>query len=118
MIRDLPGAKEHARAALLLAQRWGRRANEALASGDSHQGLEAARRALDEATGGHLPLAHEVVRTAYPFAIDAAVELGELDQVDSLITLLADRPQGEVPPFLRAQVRRVRVLVAIARHAD
>ncbi|MHB8457947.1 MAG: hypothetical protein ACYDBS_09715, partial [Acidimicrobiales bacterium] len=90
----------------------------ALASGDSRQGLEAAMRALDEATAGRLPFAHEDVRTAYPVAIEAAVELGELDQVDSLITMLADRPQGEVPPFLRAQMRRARALVAIARHAD
>ncbi len=205
MIRDLPGAKEHARAALQLAQRWGQRDREALgasnlmyilmmegafaealqlgtellktggedrpgagwlghalsvlealcgeieaarehlslcsswaesddvqsraayaaaeatvalASGDSRQGLDAAMRALDEATTGRLPFAHENVRIAYLVAIEAAVELGELNQVDSLITLLADRPKGEVPPFLRAQVRRARALVAIARHAD
>jgi len=90
----------------------------ALASGDSRQGLEAARRALDEATGGRLAVAHGAIRDAYPVAVEAAVELGELDQVDSLITLLADRPQGEVPPFLRAQLRRARGLVAIAQHAD
>ena len=202
IVRDLPGAEEHAKAALALARRWGLRADEAIvannlmyaltmagelaqafqlgtglldsggnerpgaeminyslaclealrgnahaarehlslcrawatsddvqyrigyligeasvayADGESRQALERARRAIDEAVGGHLGLAHENVRRAFPLAIEAAMDLGDLEQADRLAELLATRPAGEVSPFLGAQVDRAKALAASAR---
>ena len=205
MTHDLPGAEEHAEAALALARRWGLRANEAVAAnnlmyalmmagrlaeasqlgtelfqagGDERPGteqihyslaclealrgnadaarehvtrcrawaesddvqnkavyaaglaavflaenqarsaIESARRAIDEALDGRLSVAHEAVRLAFPVAIDAAIDLGDSEEADRFANLLATRPRGEVPPFLRAQLRRARALVARARGED
>ena len=205
MIHDLPGAEEHAYAALGLARRWGRRANEAtaalnlmyiltmagrldeahqlgtevlqsrgdqgpgaadinfalacleamrgndhsarehlagchawaesddvqdrsdyasaeaavlLAEGDSRRALETARRAIDEILNGGLAVAHEAVRIAFPVALEAATDLDEPEEAKRLAGLLAARPRGEVPPFLRAQLRRAKALVAGARDED
>jgi tetratricopeptide (TPR) repeat protein len=205
MSRDLPGAEEHAEAALALARRWGLRRNEAfaasdlmyivsiagrleearllgtgllkaggderpgaahihyrlaylealrgdvntgrdhlagcqawaesdsvqdracyatveaaisLAGGDSPQALETARCAIDGALSGGLAISHESLRIAFPVAIEAAIDGGKLDEADQLVGLLATRPRGEVPPFLRAQVTRAKALIASARGAD
>jgi ATP/maltotriose-dependent transcriptional regulator MalT len=85
-----------------------------LASSDSRRALETARRAIDEATGS-LGLAHEAIRVAFPVAVEAAIGVGDLEQAERLAELLATRPRGEVPPFLRAQVTRAKALVAGAR---
>ena len=71
-----------------------------------------------EALSGGLGVAHEAVRLAFPIALDAAMELGDLEEADRLAELLAVRPRGEVPPFLRAQVTRARALIAAARGED
>jgi ATP/maltotriose-dependent transcriptional regulator MalT len=205
MTRDLPGAEEHAKAALALARRWGQRDSEALvavnlmyiltmlgrfeeakrlgtemlqlggderpgadrincalaclqalrgnldaarehldgcralaesedvqnravyaaaaaavllAEGDRWRALETARRAIEEALEGGFGVAHETVRLAFPVALEAAVEVGDYDEADRLAELLAARPQGEVPPFLRAQVTRAKALVALVRGDD
>ena len=205
MTRDLPGAEEHAEAALAIARRWGLRANEAVAASNlmyaltmagrlaeaiqlgnelfqaggeqrpgaeqihytlaclealrgnadaarahiegcrawaatddvqskasyagghaavllaenrGREAIEAARRAIDEAFDGRLSVAHEAVRLAFPIALEASIELGDLEEADRLATLLATRPRGEVPPFLRAQVKHARALVARARGED
>jgi len=85
---------------------------------DSSNALEAARRAIREATEGGLAVSHESVRIAFPVALDAALELGELGEVERMAGLLAARPRGEVPPFLRAQVTRAKALIASARGED
>jgi len=203
MTHDLPGAEEHARAALALARRWGNRGSEGsaaanlgyilvmagrldeawqlltelfetggderpgaeeinlrlahvealrgnaeaarrhlskcgaesddvqytgmyaaaeaavlLAEGDNRRALVAAGRAIDGAAAGGLGVSHEAVRQAFPVALDAAVELGDLAEADRLAALLATRPRGEVPPFLRAQLARAAALVAEARGED
>jgi class 3 adenylate cyclase/tetratricopeptide (TPR) repeat protein len=89
-----------------------------LAGADSRHALETARRAIDEALGGGLGVAHEAVRLAFPIALEAAIDLGDLEEADRLAELLAAHPRGEVPPFLRAQVTRANALVASARGED
>ena len=72
----------------------------ALAGGKSRDALESARRAIDEALDGGLPIAHEHVRFAFPIAFEAAIDIGDVVEADRLAGLLATRPAGEVPPFL------------------
>ena len=90
----------------------------AVAEGKRRTALEAANRAIDESLAGGIEVAHEAVRMAFPIAIDTALALGDLEETERLLSLLADRPPGEVPPFLRAQIRRGRALLAAARHED
>ena len=87
----------------------------ALAEGDHRLALEAATRALDMGINDLQLPSHESVRAAFPDGVDAALALGDLDAVDRLVALFADRPPGAVPPFLRMHVRRARALVAAAR---
>ncbi|MGP0006107.1 MAG: AAA family ATPase [Acidimicrobiales bacterium] len=87
----------------------------ALASGDSSHALLCARRAIDETLSGSLAVAHEAVRLAFPLALEAALDVGDLEEADRLVELVARRPAGEVPPYLRAQVTRAGALVAGAR---
>ena len=61
---------------------------------------------------------HEAVRLAFPIALEAAIDVGDLEEAERLAETLATRPPGEVPPFLRAQVIRARALVASARGED
>jgi hypothetical protein len=77
--------------------------------------LEAATQAVDVALSGGIEVAHEAVRIAVPAAADAALALGDLDTADRLLDALSVRPPGEVPPFLRLQLRRGAALVASAR---
>ncbi len=86
------------------------------ACGESRHALEAARRAIGEASAsGGLPIAHESVRIAFPVALDAALDLGEFTDLESLVDVLATRPRGAVPPFHRAQITRAEALIAGAR---
>ncbi|HKH88031.1 MAG TPA: hypothetical protein VKA05_04375, partial [Acidimicrobiales bacterium] len=85
------------------------------AEGDSRRALQAESRAIDQAVGGVLFFAHEVVRTAFPEAIDAALALKDLVEAERLIGIFSARSPGEIPPFLRAQIARARALIAIAR---
>jgi len=90
----------------------------ALAEGDFPLALEAAVRAIDGGLRDGLGLAHEAVRIGFPDAIDAAMAIPDLDELQRLVELLASRPPGEVPPFLRAQIRRARTLLQTARGID
>ena len=89
-----------------------------LAEGRSRHALETARHAIDEAVSGGLGVAHEAVRSAFPIALEAAIEIGDLDEADRLAGLLETRPAGQVPPFVWAQVTRAKALVASARGDD
>jgi len=86
-----------------------------LLEGDSRGALEAARRAIDRAINGGLAVANETVRLAFPVAVDAAIDLGDLGAAGEITDMLATRPAGQVPPFLRAQIIRARALTAGAR---
>ena len=89
-----------------------------LAERRSRDALESARRAIEEALGGGLGLSHEVVRLAFPIALEAAIDVDDLDEAGRLADTLAIRPRGEVPPFLRAQLVRSRGLLSAARGED
>jgi tetratricopeptide (TPR) repeat protein len=65
-----------------------------------------------------LGAAHESVRHGWPPMVDVALALGRLDEARGLIALLADRPPGHIPPYLRAQLARGRGLLAIAQERD
>jgi len=82
---------------------------------DYQSALEAATRAIDESRRGGLEFAHEAIRLSYPDAVDAALGLANLDEAQRLVELVATRPPGEVPPFLRAQLARARALLSAAR---
>jgi hypothetical protein len=57
--------------------------------------------------------ASQASRIGYPCAIETAFRLGRRDEAADLLALLADRPPGHVPPFLRAQLDRGRGLLAL-----
>ena len=60
----------------------------------------------------------ETTRLAWAEAVQAAIRAGRLDRADEVIALLADRPQGHVPPLLRAELARAQALLAAARGDD
>jgi tetratricopeptide (TPR) repeat protein len=89
-----------------------------LAEGETRHALTTARSAIDEAIDGGLGVAHEAVRLAFPTALEAATDVGDLEEADRLVELLAKCPRCAVPPFLQAQVPRAKALVAGARGDD
>ncbi|HXY45273.1 MAG TPA: adenylate/guanylate cyclase domain-containing protein [Acidimicrobiales bacterium] len=130
-LEALRGRAEAARHYLLAASAWAEsdevqskanytatEAAVALAEGDRRHALETARRAIDEALLRGLAVAHEAIRLAFPVALEAALDVGDLEEVERLVDLLATRPAGEVPPFLSAQVTCARALLAAARGED
>ena len=58
---------------------------------------------------------HECVRQAWPEAVDAALSLGDIETSQRLLDLVADRPIGHIPPYLRAQLARFRARIAAAQ---
>jgi class 3 adenylate cyclase/tetratricopeptide (TPR) repeat protein len=86
----------------------------ALAEERYEEALQHAGHAAREAVRAFSP-SHEVSRQSWPDAVDAALALGRLDEADELVKLLEDRPPGHIPPFLNAQLRRARGLLAAAR---
>ena len=87
----------------------------ALAEGNFPLALQAAIRAIDGGLRDGLGLAHEVVRLGFSDAIDAALAIPDIAEGERLVDLLASHPPGEVPPFVRAQIRRARALLGAAR---
>ena len=88
-----------------------------LAEGSAAHALEGALRMLGQAIAT-LGAANESVRTVWPDALEAALELGRLEDARALLALLADQPPGHVPPYLRAQLLRGRALTAAAEGGD
>jgi tetratricopeptide (TPR) repeat protein len=81
--------------------------------GDTAAVAAEAQRALD--TGAALPAGHEVIVWAWTFAADAAIDLGDVDEATRLLDWLATQPVGHVPPFLRAERKRIDGRVRAAR---
>ncbi len=85
-----------------------------LAEGDAEQALERGLKLL-----GHvvdlLGVSHDSVRDAWPETLEAALQVGRLDDADVLVSLLGDQPPGHIPPYLTAHLARGRGLVAAAR---
>jgi tetratricopeptide (TPR) repeat protein len=86
----------------------------ALAEGDLESALALCGTAAREVITA-LGLLMDAVRWGWPVAVDAALRLGRLDEAASLLELIAGRPPGHVPPFLRAQLDRFRARLAAAR---
>ena len=93
-------------------------AEASLAERRSRHALETARGAIEGAIHGGFGIAHEAVRLAFPIALEAAIDAGDLEQAVRLVETLATQPRGEVPPFLRAQVTRANALLADLRDED
>jgi hypothetical protein len=59
-------------------------------------------------------LRHECIRQCWPEALNAALAIGDIAAADRLLAIVADRPVGHVPPYLRAQLARFRARLAAA----
>ncbi len=86
----------------------------ALAEGRIEESLEVASATARESLAAG-DVSGEAPRQVWPDAIDAAFALGRLDEVDSLVDLLASQPRGSAPPLLRAELARARGLLSAAR---
>ncbi len=86
----------------------------ALAGGEPERALEPLALVARQATERHGPSA-EGVRLAWSGALEAALELGRLDEAEALAALLAEQPRGAVPPLLRAELARGRARIDVAR---
>jgi hypothetical protein len=96
--------------------RWSHAASEAwvaLAAGDHPTALELLSGTMSDVIAGE-GASNQASRIGFPCALEAAIELGQMDQAAELMALLGDLPPGHVPPFLRAQVARGRGLLALA----
>jgi tetratricopeptide (TPR) repeat protein len=89
-------------------------ATTAVAAGQFAAALDIVARALEEIVQTEGPSSH-ASRIGFPAAISAALSLGRLAAADGLLSLLAERPPGQVPPYLRAQISRGYGLLAAAR---
>jgi class 3 adenylate cyclase/tetratricopeptide (TPR) repeat protein len=89
------------------------RASIAVGAGDFADALEMLG-AIEELVRTDGP-ASQASRIAFPAALAAALALGRLADADHLISLLAQQPRGQVPPYLRAQLERGSGLLAAAR---
>jgi hypothetical protein len=77
--------------------------------------LSHARVALAQA--GAVNLRHDAIRWVWPIAAEAALGLGDDNEVTSLLDWLDDHPPGHIPPVLRAERLRIRALL-LERHGD
>ena len=96
--------------------RWtyaGCEATIALAAGDPAGALELLSGRIGEIIAIEGP-SSQASRISFPCALEAALELGRTDEAGELLSLLAQRPPGHVPPYLRAQVARGAGLLAAA----
>jgi class 3 adenylate cyclase/predicted ATPase len=57
-------------------------------------------------------LASDVPRDGWPYAFAIALGAGRIGDARTLLDLIADRPRGLVPPYLRAHLARGRALLA------
>jgi tetratricopeptide (TPR) repeat protein len=85
-----------------------------MAFGNSADALEMLSRTIREVVTVDGP-AGQANRIAFPAGIEAAVNLSQFDEAADLLSLLARRPAGHVPPYLRAQLAHGRGLLAAAR---
>ena len=89
----------------------------AAAEDDLVKALRLASKALQLAVPGFGVL-HECVRTAWPEAMDAALRLADLAAAEELMAIIAGRPVGHVPPYLRAELARFRARLAAPHGAQ
>lgn len=58
---------------------------------------------------------NDAIRDGWPLALTAALQLGRHDDVRTILELLAGRPPGLIPPYLRAHLARGHALLAAAQ---
>jgi hypothetical protein len=86
----------------------------AVAAGEFRDAIDQVAEGIEEIVQTDGP-SSQAIRIGFPAAIEAALALGRLDDVDHLLSVLAERPAGHVPPYLHAQLSRIRGLLASAR---
>jgi hypothetical protein len=86
----------------------------AASAGDHPRALRQAQLALSHADA--LGLRNDGVRWAWPLAADAALALGDVEEVSRLIEWLDAYLPGQVPALLRAESLRIRAKLLAARH--
>jgi tetratricopeptide (TPR) repeat protein len=84
-----------------------------VAEGQTEQALAHGLPTLQSAVT-RLGPATDAVRESWPHTLQAALNLARHDDAHQIIALLADRPPGHVPPYLRAHLARGRALLNIA----
>jgi len=85
----------------------------ALADGDAADALDLLLDRIHEIVSVE-GVSSQASRIGFPVALAAAFALGRTDAAAELLALLANRPPGHVPPFLRAQLARGEALLAAA----
>jgi class 3 adenylate cyclase len=85
----------------------------ALLDGDPASAAHLARVGFEQ--GAALGFASEASRWGWPVAAEAALALGDLDEVDRLLEMISARPPGEVAVVARADAVRVRARLLAAR---
>jgi class 3 adenylate cyclase/tetratricopeptide (TPR) repeat protein len=88
-----------------------------LAGGNAEGALADGLRMLGPAIAT-LAASNDAVRVGWPDTLQAALQLGRLQDARGLVGLLADQPPGRVPPYLEAQLARGRGLTAAADGRD
>ncbi len=84
----------------------------ALAAGEPSQALELVAATMGEIVERE-GASSQASRIGFPCALEAALELGQIRDAAELLALLAERPRGHVPPFLRALLERGHGLLAL-----
>ncbi|MBA2768904.1 MAG: AAA family ATPase [Sporichthyaceae bacterium] len=82
----------------------------ALSVGDLEHSLRIGTTALDDAV--RLGIRHEATRVIWPAVMEAALRSGRLREATDLFAVVADRPPGQLPPYLRAEVAHYRARLA------
>jgi tetratricopeptide (TPR) repeat protein len=126
ILHVLRGQPEAARASLERLNEWSHSDDEEhqamhssasisvhLAAGRAEEALEQGKRMLSHAID-KLGASNQSVRNAWPEALAAALALARPDDAHWLLTLLAERPPGHIPPYLEAHLIRGRARLAAA----
>jgi class 3 adenylate cyclase/tetratricopeptide (TPR) repeat protein len=120
---DLDAARDHlaATAAWETTAMAEEKAHHAALTGAVALAEGRVEEALEHSTGAvryvleTLGISHEVIRQAWPDAIDAALAAGRLDDAAELVSILDTTPVGHVSPLLRALLPWGRGRLAAAR---
>jgi tetratricopeptide (TPR) repeat protein len=85
------------------------------AEGRPRDALEAAQRAVS--IQGELDVTHLLLKMAFQEAVEAALEVDDLDAADDLLSSVEARDPGQLTPFLQASAARLRARLEAARGA-
>jgi tetratricopeptide (TPR) repeat protein len=85
-----------------------------LARGDQAAALEVAEAALGVRTT--MGISSEFTKEAFAIAVQAALDLGDIDKAESLIASVEELPPGTYPQLIRAQTARFRAHLAARRN--